>query len=95
MRIAILDLGTNTFNLLIAEVLGKDSWKPVLKVKEAVKLGQGGIHKGFIADEAYQRGMAAMERHYHRIRQFNTNRVLPLAPPPCAMQPMEKLSVKM
>lgn len=70
MRIAIIDLGTNTFNLLIADVSGNTSWKTVYKVKEAVKLGEGGITKGFIADEALHRGVLALTRHYERITDY-------------------------
>ena len=45
MKTAIIDLGTNTFNLLIVE--GKET---LFKTKIAVKLGEGGITKGFIDD---------------------------------------------
>jgi exopolyphosphatase/guanosine-5'-triphosphate,3'-diphosphate pyrophosphatase len=67
MRVAIIDLGTNTFNLLIAEILDKVSWTPVFKIKEGVKLGQGGINSGVILPEAFNRGMDALQRHYDRI----------------------------
>ena len=46
MRIAIIDLGTNTFNLLIADLRGNSKFKPVFKTKVAVKLGKGGIKIG-------------------------------------------------
>lgn len=75
MNIAIVDLGTNTFNLLIGSPLGNGSWKHVFKIKEAVKLGQGGINKGYIAREAYNRGIAAMERHYLRLLEYKVGKV--------------------
>lgn len=75
MRVAVIDLGTNTFNLLIGDIHGKQSWTQVFKIKEGVKLGQGGINKGFIVEEAYKRGLAAMERHYNRIKQHNVDKV--------------------
>lgn len=70
MRIAIIDLGTNTFNLLIAEISGDASWSTVYKAKEAVKLGEGGITKGIIAKDAMHRGVAAFNKHYERIKDF-------------------------
>jgi exopolyphosphatase / guanosine-5'-triphosphate,3'-diphosphate pyrophosphatase len=75
MRIAIIDLGTNTFNLLIAEVKPDNSWISVLKAKEAVKLGQGGIHKRMILPDAYQRGILALENHFQRIRIHQVSHV--------------------
>ena len=74
MRVAIIDLGTNTFNLLIADVQ-ENQWTQVFKIKEGVKLGQGGINKGFIVPEAYERGIAALSRHYDRIKQYNAVKV--------------------
>ncbi|MFH0892994.1 MAG: Ppx/GppA phosphatase family protein [Bacteroidota bacterium] len=65
MRVAIIDLGTNTFNLLIAELDG-ESFQIIFSTKKSVKLGEGGITKKQIADAAYQRGIEALS-HYHKI----------------------------
>ena len=43
-RIAILDLGTNTFNILITEN-DATGYKQIYRDKHAVRLGQGGIQK--------------------------------------------------
>ncbi len=59
MQVAIIDLGTNTFNLLIAE-LSHQSFKKIFGTRIAVKLGEGGINSGFIADAPFQRGVDAM-----------------------------------
>jgi exopolyphosphatase/guanosine-5'-triphosphate,3'-diphosphate pyrophosphatase len=75
MRIAIIDLGTNTFNLLIADNRDKGSWSHVYKIKEAVKLGQGGINKGFIMPDAFKRGIDAIERHHERMKDYNVEKV--------------------
>jgi exopolyphosphatase/guanosine-5'-triphosphate,3'-diphosphate pyrophosphatase len=74
MRIAIIDLGTNTFNLLVADTFDKQSWEAVYKIKEAVKLGQGGINKGYIASEAFQRGLDAMSRHQERLTKLGVEK---------------------
>ncbi|HEX3007243.1 MAG TPA: hypothetical protein VHO90_06460 [Bacteroidales bacterium] len=75
MRIAIIDLGTNTFNLLIADNQDKNSWSHVYKIKEAVKLGQGGINKGFITPDAFKRGLEAIERHHQRMLDYKVDKV--------------------
>lgn len=61
-KVGIIDLGTNTFNLLIANV-NSFNYNVLHKTKISVKLGEGGIHKGFIAPEAYQRGLEALKVH--------------------------------
>ncbi len=53
-RIAVIDLGTNTFNLLIAEI-GLSRLEYIYSEKVAVLLGMGGINDGFIADDAMER----------------------------------------
>lgn len=59
-RVAALDLGTNTFHLIIAE-LEANSIKNILIARQKhVKLGEGGINKGIITPEAFARGIAAL-----------------------------------
>lgn len=79
MRIAILDLGTNTFNLLIAEKTDKNSFSILLNTKEAVKLGQGGINKRYIRPEASQRGIDAIARHYERMAPYHPDKIIAFA----------------
>lgn len=59
MRCAVIDLGTNTFHLLIAERDAAGIWHPVLREKVYVKLAEEGIHR--IAPAAFLRGLAALE----------------------------------
>lgn len=59
--IAILDLGTNTFQLLIVTLIEN---KPLLVFEEsiAVKLGEGGIQKGYISESSFDRGLNALKQ---------------------------------
>lgn len=66
MRIAILDLGTNTFHLLIASVNKNGTWKKIFKSKSVVKLGEGAIHTNRIAQIPFGRGIKALQ-HYQKI----------------------------
>lgn len=61
MRAAVIDLGTNTFNLLVADVRA-DDFEIVHNSKEGVALGMGGINEGTISDEAMQRAFRAFEK---------------------------------
>ncbi len=59
-RIAALDLGTNTFHLLIAE-LADGRFHRLVDEQRHVKLGEGGIEKGLIAEAAFSRGIEALK----------------------------------
>jgi exopolyphosphatase/guanosine-5'-triphosphate,3'-diphosphate pyrophosphatase len=59
MTTAVIDLGTNTFNLLITT----DAGQVIFNDKIPVKLGKGGIHQNRIAPDAFQRGLHALERY--------------------------------
>ena len=59
IRKAVIDLGTNTFNLLIAEFSEK-KWTVIYNQKIGVLLGMGGINSQTIAEDAMARGIQAM-----------------------------------
>ncbi len=59
---AIIDLGTNTFNLLVFEQ-GQAGLRIVHSVELPVFLGKGGIEQGLIAPDAFERGMEALRLH--------------------------------
>jgi len=61
-RIAIIDLGTNTFHLLVVSYRDKDHVVIEEKFKEFVKLGEGGISSGLIAPVPFERGIAALAK---------------------------------
>jgi len=78
-RIAILDFGTNTFNLLITEVSAENKLNVLHTSKEAVKLGEGGITKKLITEQAFERGLTAIERHLERLKEFHVRKVYAFA----------------
>lgn len=60
-NIAIIDLGTNTFHLLVIELSGR-SYRVLEKHKESVQLGRGGLGSGIMAPDAYKRGLSALQK---------------------------------
>jgi exopolyphosphatase/guanosine-5'-triphosphate,3'-diphosphate pyrophosphatase len=75
MRIAVIDLGTNTFNLLVAERDGGGRLHVVHSEEVPVFLGRGGIEKGVITDEAIQRGLDALERYAAKACELGAARI--------------------
>ncbi len=77
MRVAVIDLGTNTFNLLIAEAEGHKI-KTIYNEKISVKLGRGGIGKNVILPDAIERGLTALTAHNQAICNFQAEKVIAL-----------------
>ena len=79
MKIAVIDLGTNTFNLLIVEVNSDKSYSTVFQTKISVKLAEGGMNKGFIADIAFDRGIEAFKTHFATTQKFHVDKIYAFA----------------
>jgi exopolyphosphatase / guanosine-5'-triphosphate,3'-diphosphate pyrophosphatase len=78
-RLALIDLGTNTFHLLITEVAPGEEPRNLVKIKEPVKLGEGGISHGEIAPAAYQRALKTLSYFRELIDQHAVHEVRALA----------------
>jgi exopolyphosphatase/guanosine-5'-triphosphate,3'-diphosphate pyrophosphatase len=78
MNIAIVDCGTNTFNLLIAEV-NASGWKVVFKNNLPVKLGAGGFEKKEIIPSRFIRGIDALKAHSANIANFGCQKTFAFA----------------
>lgn len=77
-RVAIIDLGTNTCNLLIAEYRDQ-SYQILYQGKEVVKLGKEGIEKNRLGEDGLQRAIQAIRKHQIRIREYGAFEVIALA----------------
>ena len=78
MRIAVIDCGTNTFNLLIADVT-PHTWKVIFQNKLPVKLGSGGFEEGQILMPRFYRGLDALLCHKVNIQNFNCQKTFAFA----------------
>ncbi len=79
MRISVIDLGTNTFNLLVAEWDEKGIPKILNHSKYATKIGKGGINKNIITDEAITRAQNAFDTITEISNQFEVSKTLAFA----------------
>lgn len=74
-RMAVIDMGTNTFHLLIGEASSKMSYKIFMDEKIAVKIGEGGISRSKITTEAQERGLSALLKFKKTIDHHRIDRV--------------------
>jgi exopolyphosphatase/guanosine-5'-triphosphate,3'-diphosphate pyrophosphatase len=74
MRKAVIDLGTNTFNLAIADV-DNDSIQLLHAEKEGVAIGMGGINDKLLSDDAVLRAVACLKRFKSRCDEFQVAKI--------------------
>ena len=73
-RFAILDLGTNTFHLLIADVDSDRSITVVYKAEEFVQLGEQGVE--VIGEQAFKRGLEQIRRYKQVIDTYQPQQII-------------------
>jgi exopolyphosphatase/guanosine-5'-triphosphate,3'-diphosphate pyrophosphatase len=71
---AFIDLGTNTFHLLIAALENGNS-EIIFSTKEIVGLGAGGINQGEILDDAMERGLTCLREFSKLCQQHQAEQV--------------------
>lgn len=80
MRVAVLDLGTNVFNMILGEFSKEGGCKTIAEYKCAAKLGTGGLSSGLIAPVAFQTATAALEKIMDAIEEAGgADMVIPYA----------------
>ncbi len=70
MKTAIIDCGTNTFHLLLAEHDRQGNFRRLANDKLSVKLGEGRILQNEIGPEPFKRGLKAFEKLADKARDF-------------------------
>lgn len=79
MRLAVIDCGTNTFNLVIIELSGRTGYKRVFSTRIPVKLGENAINEGFIADVPFNRGIQAIASFKRNCNDYGVTEILAFA----------------
>ena len=72
MRKAVIDLGTNTFNLLIADTQTR---QVLFQTKEGVALGMGGINEKRLSPAAIQRAFEALQKFKDKCDALEVNAI--------------------
>ncbi|MBR10220.1 MAG: exopolyphosphatase [Rickettsiales bacterium] len=78
MKVAVIDMGTNTFHLIIVEV-EKDDFKIIYREKTAVKIGEKGINHGMITDDAIDRALKTLTKFKEVIEEEQVEQVFATA----------------
>ena len=79
MKLAVLDLGTNVFNMLLA-AFSEKGCEYIKEFKCAAKLGAGGLASGNISEGAFETASLAMERILAEIEKAGgADKIVPYA----------------
>ena len=78
-KLAVIDCGTNTFNLRVVEMGAKGGWISVFGQRVPVKLGKGGVAKGVIQPDRMARGLDALVSMREALRNYDVEEVHVLA----------------
>lgn len=74
MRFAVIDLGTNTFHLLIAESI-RGNFEILYKTNVPVKLGEGRINDNIIIPAAFERGIKCLKEFSSTIEKYKAIKI--------------------
>ena len=78
MKVAVIDIGTNTFNLLVAHKPNR-RLIPLAIHKEFVFLGRGGINNNIIQDDAILRGLKTIKKFKKIANELGANKIIAIA----------------
>jgi exopolyphosphatase / guanosine-5'-triphosphate,3'-diphosphate pyrophosphatase len=79
MRVASIDLGSNSFHMLIAEILGPTSFKTVAREKMMIQLGKASLLTDRLDSEAMKRGLECLDKFRQIAIARRAERILAVA----------------
>jgi len=74
-RVGIIDMGTNTFHLLVTEIENSD-FEILLEERIPVKIGVGGINQGIITEAAIDRAIVALQEFKRKLDDLGAEEII-------------------
>jgi len=78
-RLAVIDIGTNSIHMVLAEIGKNFSYKVVDRIKEMARLGDGTFTSHRLSQEAMDRGLAVLKRFSLLAKNKGFDTILPVA----------------
>ncbi|MCA9420299.1 MAG: Ppx/GppA family phosphatase, partial [Nitrospira sp.] len=78
-RIAVIDIGTNSIHMVLAEIGKGFSYKIVDRIKEMARLGDGTFTSQRLSPEAMERGLTVLKRFSMLAKNKGFDPILPIA----------------
>src|SRR6185503_12275338 len=79
MRVAAIDLVSNSFHMLVGEILGPNSFETVLQDKMMIQLGKTALVTGRLDPQAMERGLRCLDEFRRMALARRVDRTLAVA----------------
>jgi exopolyphosphatase/guanosine-5'-triphosphate,3'-diphosphate pyrophosphatase len=79
MRLAAIDIGSNSIKLVVVEAAASDSFAPLAREKEMVRLGHETLTQEFLSDDAIDRAAETIGRFRSIAEARNADRIVAVA----------------
>src|SRR5262245_23593148 len=76
MRLAAIDIGTNSVHIVIAEAVGQNRFEVLDREREVVQVGRGSFSRNHLQREAVKRTVEALDRFVMLARGKGVERIL-------------------
>ena len=76
MRIAAIDIGTNSIHIVIAQATGQGGFDVLDREREVVQVGRGSFKSGRLRADAISRTADALARFVALAKRFGAERIL-------------------
>ena len=79
MKLAAIDIGTNSIHMIVVQVNNQKSFKILNREKEMAKLGAGVFASNYISDRAFQLGLETISRYVQLADRLEVDEIITAA----------------
>lgn len=79
MRIAVIDIGTNSIHMLMAEIHPNFTFEVIGREKEMTRLGDGTMAKRYLSKAVMERGLATIRKFYFLAQSKGIQKIVAVA----------------
>lgn len=79
MKLAAIDIGTNSIHMIIVNVTSKDTFEVLFQEKEMVKLGVGVFANNILSEKAFKAGIETISRYVQLADDYGVEHIITAA----------------
>jgi exopolyphosphatase/guanosine-5'-triphosphate,3'-diphosphate pyrophosphatase len=79
LKIAVIDIGTNSIHMLMADILPSFYFEVIGREKEMTRLGDGTLTNGYLSQEVMDRGLITVKKFYHLAQTKGIRKIIAVA----------------
>jgi len=79
LRIAVIDIGTNSIHMLIAEILPNFTFEVIGREKEMTRLGDGTLATGYLSPDLMKRGLTTLKKLKYLAQAKGVQKIIAVA----------------